>query len=187
MDCRQDPTVHLAAGVVLQPGEIAWTRSRARLTMRSSQMAWVACTQMGWWGRRPRNVNREKSTSGWEDSGKIEWLITSQRLVGRLPVSAELISVWWSGLIGVDVDLHHDKLTLNGVNGWTGRLSGPEIFPLAVAAVGMCHGPEALADHPGLSRLPTIEGRPATAPFSEPRALTEGATILRIQNRRRTS
>ena len=52
--------------------------------------------------------------------------------------------MWWSGLAGVDIDLDHDRLTLNAVNGWTGQLCGPDVSMIGVAAVGMCHGAEAL-------------------------------------------
>ncbi len=173
IDCRQDPTVHLAAGVVLQLGEIAWLRARARLAMRSSQTSWVAYTEMSWMGRQARNVSREISSRRWEDYGEIDWLITSQRLVGRLRGSGELISVWWSGLVGVDVDLRHDRLTLNGVNDWIGKLSGPEISPIAVAAVGTCYGPEALALHSALAALRETQIGQMTPP-EQSRTFSEG-------------
>lgn len=184
MDCRQDPTAPLAAGVVLQVGEIAWARTRARLTMHSSQHPWVAYTQMSWWGRHARTVSGEISSPRWEDLGGIDWLITSHRIVGRLPSSSELISVWWSGLVGVDVDLNGDRLTLNGMNGWTGKLTGPEISPIAVAAVAMCHEPEALAAHPGLAQLRHIDGRNARPPSRGSSA--DGATIVALPTRQRT-
>ena len=185
MDCHEDPTAPLAAGVVLQVGEIAWTRTRARLTMHSSQHAWVAYTQMSWRGRYGRNVSREISSARWEDFGEIDWLITSHRTVGRLPASSELISVWWSGLVGLDIDLNGDRLTLNGMNGWTGKLTGPEISPIAVAAVAMCHGPEALAAHPGLAQLRHIDGRNATALSRGPLPPAGGATIVALPTRQR--
>jgi hypothetical protein len=177
MDCRHDPTAHLAAGVVLHYGEIAWTRTRARLTMRSSHTAWVAYTHLTWGGRHARNISREISAPGSDNLGDIDWLITSQRIVGRQPASSELISVWWSGLAAVEVDLHHDRLTLNDNNGWTGQLAGPAVSPIAVAAVGMCHGPEALAIHPDLAPLRTIESQQATKPPKNQPTLTNGATI----------
>jgi hypothetical protein len=98
---------------------------------------------------RAGHVTRE-TTEGWMDCGEVTWLITSQRIVGRLPASSEMISVWWSGLAGVKLDLDQDRIILNGVNGWTGMLVGPAIAPIGVAAVAMCHGCEAVFTHPSL-------------------------------------
>jgi hypothetical protein len=162
IDGRDSPTAHLAAGVVLQLGEIAWIQAPARLVVRSS-------------------------FTGWEDHGRINWLITSQRIVGRYRAGGQLISVWWSGLAGVHIDLDHDRLTLNAVNGWTGQLSGPDVSLIAVAAVGMCHGPESLAVHPALLALRGTEGWQTMPPPEQPRALIESAPIVTISSRRRTS
>jgi hypothetical protein len=65
-----------------------------------------------------------------------------------------MYSVWWSGLAGVDVDLKkRERIVLNGVNGWTGILTGPAVAPIAVAAIAMCHGYQALLVHPDLEEL----------------------------------
>ena len=124
---------------------------------------------------------------GWEGHGEIDWLTTSKRIVGRYQAGGELISVWWSALAGVDIDLDHDRLTLNAVNGWTGHLSGPDVSLIAVAAVGICHGSEALTVHPALLALRVSEGWQTMPPPEEPRALTKSSTIVTISSRRRTS
>ena len=123
-------------------------RVRARLAVRGSQATWTAYTQVSWLRRCARHVTHEVSAEGWQDSGRIDWLVTSQRIVGRLPASSEMYSIWWSGLAGVDIDLARDRIVLNGVNGWTGMLTGPAVAPIAIAAVAMCHGLEALLVHP---------------------------------------
>jgi hypothetical protein len=164
---RPDPVAQLAAGVILQPGEDAWARVRARLAVRTSQAAWTANTRVSWLGRRARSVTCETSTYHWQDHGEIDWLITSERVVGRLPASSEMISLWWSGLAGVDIDLKRDRIVVNGVKGWTGKLTGPAVAPIAVTAVAKCHGLEAvwlapalaalrldIPDHSGLRRAP---------------------------------
>lgn len=179
---RPDDVAHLAAGVILQPGEDAWTQVRARLAVRTGHAGWTAYTQLSWLGRRARIVTRETTTEQWQDHGEIEWLITSQRAVGRLPASSEMFSVWWSGLSGIDVDLRSDRLVLNGVNGWTGMLIGPAVSPIAVAAIAKCHGLEALLLHPNLEDLRS-GGSKRPSPIREPEAVASGGIIVRLPTR----
>jgi hypothetical protein len=162
-------------------------RCPARLTVRSNQTAWVAYTQVSRWGRHAHNVSREIPSRGWEDYGEIDWLITSQRIVGRLRASSDMMSVWWSGLAGFEIDLHDDRLTLNGANGWTGQLTCPDVSPIALAAAGMCYGPDAIAVHPALAALRKAEGWQTRMLPRGARTPTEGATILTMPNRRRSS
>jgi hypothetical protein len=61
-----------------------------------------------------------------------------------------MISVWWSGLAGIEIDLKRDLVVLNGENGWTGVLTGPAVASIAVAATAMCQGVDALHVHPAL-------------------------------------
>ena len=186
IESRPDPTAHLAAGVILQPGEDAWLRVRARLAVRTSQPAWTAYTQVSWLGRRARNDSYETTTLQWQDQGKIDWLITSQRIVGRLSATGEMISVWWSGLAGIDIDLKWERIVLNGVNGWTGMLAGPAVYPLAVTAIAMCYGPEALLIHPALDEL--RQGGPTQPPLpEESEAVRSGGTVVRLPRRRPTT
>jgi hypothetical protein len=182
IDHRPDPTAHLAAGVVLQPGEDAWMRVPARLAVRTSQEAWTAHTQLSWLGRRARNVARETTIERWQDRGEIDWLVTSQRIVGRLPATGEMISVWWSGLAGVDIDLKRERILLNALNGWTGPLSGPTLASIAVAAIAMCHGLEALLTHPTLEKL---RQQPPLIP--KPEAVGSGGMIVRLPTRTPTA
>jgi len=137
-------------------------------------------------GRRARSVSTRATGGRWADDGTIDWLITSQRIVGRLPATSQMISVWWSGLAGVDIDLKHGRIVLNGSNGWTGMLIGPTIAPIAVTAIAMCHGLEALLVHPGLKMLgqDALQQRPLPR---QPEALGEGATIISLSTRRPTA
>jgi hypothetical protein len=179
-----DRTAYLSAGVILQPEEVAWARAKGRLAVRTSQAARYAYTDMNWAGRRAKSGTREAITESWKDHGGITWLITSQRIVGRLPSSSEMISLWWSGLAGIEVNLNSDRLTLNGENGWTGRLSGPEVASIAVGAIAMCYRPEALMVHPDLG---AVRGSDCwrRLPLQESRPQPNGATILTMPHRRR--
>jgi len=80
---QHDPSAHLEAGVVLEPGEVSWGRGEARLWVWSSESAWAWRSRASWWGRRAHGAGREAVVSGWRDHGDIDWLITSARLVGR--------------------------------------------------------------------------------------------------------
>lgn len=163
---RPDPLAHLAAGVILKPGEHAWAQARTRLAVRSGPADWTVSTPVSW-----------------PDHGEMEWLITNRRLVGRLPANSEMLSLWWTGVAGADIDLRHDRIVLNGINGWTSMLAGPAVAPIAVAFVAMCHGNEALLVHPALRCIRC--SAPQQAPPHSERSATEiGATIVRLRARR---
>jgi hypothetical protein len=186
MASSPDPTDHLAAGVVLQPGEDAWMRVPARLAVRTSHPAWTAHTHVSWLGRRAQNVTHETTTEQWKDHGQIDWLITSQRIAGWLPASSEMFSVWWSGVAGVDINLEGDRILLNGLNGWTGMLKGPTLAPIAVAAIAMCHGPEALLLHPAVKDL-WQQGTNQLPLPQLPEAVGSDGMIVRLPTRRRAT
>ena len=82
------------------------------------------------------------------------WLVTSQRIVGRL--GDDRLYIWrWGQVVGCRVELGPPVETValdlhdgSGV-GWI----GPGAAPLGVAAVWRLHGPEALIHHTGLAPL----------------------------------
>lgn len=103
------------------------------------------------------------------------WLVTSDRIVGRL--GDDRLYGWkWENIRGCRVDLSvlPEFVNLDLADGSRLDWTGPGVAPLAVAAVYRLHGREALVDHPGLSaiRLPdraVPRGHPATpalAPLS---------------------
>jgi hypothetical protein len=155
----QDPVAHLAAGVVLEEGEIAFQQSRARLETWSTASVLVTDSRGSWWSRRVKSTARQVTVDSWRDHREFTWLLTSARAVGRSAKSGELVSIWWASLEGADVDVREELVILDATNGWRGRLSGPGIAPIAVAAVAACYGPTALLAHPGLACL----RQPATA------------------------
>ncbi|MHB8296631.1 MAG: hypothetical protein ACYDH5_18875 [Acidimicrobiales bacterium] len=60
-------------------------------------------------------VGREVASGDWQDHGGIEWLTTSQRLVGRRPAS-ELVSIWWVALASPDVELHRHRIPIQAAD-----------------------------------------------------------------------
>ena len=107
---------HLAAGVVLQPGELTWATARAHLSVHTSRATWVTHTRVSWWGRRAETTGRHHTSSAWTRLGQVDWVLTSQRLAGRLPDTGELISIWWNTVTALHVDLHHGQLGLQSTN-----------------------------------------------------------------------
>jgi len=178
-----DSVAHLCVGVVLQPGEKAWVQARARLVTWETQSAQVSRSRARWWGRRVEGAAQEVTASGWQDHGEIDWLITSLRLVGRVHSDGELLSLWWNGLAGIEVDLDVDTVHLDGVNRWRGHITGPGVAPISVAAVAACHGPGALLVHPGLARLRGPSTQAGTSSAPEQPALRPGDPMAKIWGR----
>jgi hypothetical protein len=172
-----DPVAHLGAGVVLQPGEMPWAQARSRLATWDTHVARLSRSRVGWWGRRVDSAAREVTTSGWQDHGEIDWLITSLRLVGRTQPDSELTLIWWSGIAGLLVDLDAETVHLDGNNGWRGHITGPGVATIGVAAVAACHGPAALLVHPGLVRLRGSGAQVETSATPEPLALGQGDPV----------
>lgn len=119
-------------GVVLKPGEILYQRASARFQPIS------------------------KDGTAWLERGVVDWAVTSDRIVGRLPTTGQIVDIEWKDITAVTADLTNEWLALDGVrNGWRAILSGPAVAPISVAAIASCHGPQALIDHPALNPLRT--------------------------------
>lgn len=88
----------------------------------------------------------------WTDLVRCGCLVTDRRLLLRLP-SAELASLWWAGVVGLDVDLPNQRVVLDYGDGRPRALSGPAVPAVAVMAVAQLYGFEALATHPGIAPL----------------------------------
>lgn len=147
------PVAHLAAGVVLQPGEVPWGIARARLAVHTTASAWITRTRVSWWGRRAETVGQQRTFSGWSRRGRVDWLLTSHRVAGRLPGTGELISIWWSNVDGLEIDLRRSLLALQTTSGWRARIYGLVVAPIGVAAVAGCFGIGALQAHPSLGSV----------------------------------
>jgi hypothetical protein len=82
------------------------------------------------------------------------WLVTSDRLVGRL-ADDQLYGYRWERAVGVRVDLtpSREVVRLDIEGEPTLVWSGPAVAPLAVAAVFHLYGPIGVLEHPGLVTL----------------------------------
>ena len=172
---------NLAAGVILQPGEQGWLQVRARLAVRTSPVACSAPASGA--GPHPKKLNGWIGTEAWKDRGVIDWLITSQRMIGRPKGRTEMISIWWSGLAGLDIDVKHERVVLNAINGWTGILTGAAIPPIAVAAIAACYGHQGLLFHPAVDRIRQHRAA-AQSLLPVAQATDSGATIIQLPTRR---
>lgn len=116
----------LAAGIVLRPNE----------TVYRSTDAWVRSQFSGRWGApRPARV-----------------VVSDQRLLCRLP-DGRWTSLWWNGVVGLQVDLAAEHVTLDYGDGEPIGLSGIRAPIIGVAAIAFVHGIEALIRHPALNPL----------------------------------
>ncbi len=113
------------------------------------------------------------------DLGILDWRITNQRLAAR-QTDGTVLSIYWSAIEAVSVDLAREYVMLDAINGFHGVLSGPTVAPIAVAAIASCHGPHALLDHPALEQLrarpPAGDSLPTSLPIAKVIASTPSFT-----------
>lgn len=67
------------------------------------------------------------------------WLPWRESLVNCQPPDGELLSIWWSGLAGIQMDVDADTVHFDGANGWRAEITGPDVAPIGVAAVAECY------------------------------------------------
>lgn len=122
---RFDP---ISAGVVLQPRE----------TVYRLLPIWIRVQQDGCWA----------------EASFAEVLVTDQRLLCRF-ASGSLISLWWSGIVGLNVDIAAEHIVLDFGDGQPVNLSGVQVSVVAVAAIASIYGAYALVGHAALAPLRT--------------------------------
>jgi len=122
---RFDP---MAAGVVLQPGETAYRQVPI----------WI----------------RVQHDGRWAEASYADVLVTDLRLLCRFG-SGSLISLWWSGIVGLHVDLAAEHIILDFGNGEPVNLAGAYVAPLAVLGIASVYGMESMLTHPALAPLRT--------------------------------
>ena len=127
---RFDP---MTAGVVLQPGETVYRRVPI----------WI----------RVQNEGR------WADASFADVLVTDQRLLCRF-TTGRLYSLWWSGVVGMHIDLATEHIVLDYGDGQPINLSGAPVLSVAVVGIASVYGGEAMLTHPALALLRT-RPRPA--------------------------
>lgn len=113
-------------GVVIAPRE----------TVYRSTEAWIRIQTSGSWGAaRPVHV-----------------LLSDQRLLCKL-LDGGWTSLWWTGVVGLHVDLAAEHVILDYGDGQPMAVSGVHAATFGVAAVAFVHGVEALIRHPALTSL----------------------------------
>jgi hypothetical protein len=82
------------------------------------------------------------------------WLVTSDRVVGRL-ADDRLYGYRWEQAVGARVDLTAgSEVVMLDIDGEPKLVwSGPAVAPLAVAAIFRFYGPIGVIEHPGLAPL----------------------------------
>lgn len=120
---RFDP---MAAGVVLQSGE----------TVYRQVPLWIRVQEHG----------------RWAEASFADVLVTDLRLLCRM-VSGRLTSLWWSGVVGLRVDLAAEHIVFDFGDGQPVSLSGLRVGPVAVAGIASVYGAKALVGHPALAPL----------------------------------
>lgn len=119
----------VTAGVVLAPREAVY---------RSTE-AWVRIQSSGRWG----------------SARLVQVVVSNQRLLCRLP-DGGWTSLWWNGVLGLEVDLVSEHVILDYGDGQPVAMSGVHTAALGVAAVALVHGLGALLQHPALASLRTV-------------------------------
>jgi hypothetical protein len=94
----------------------------------------------------------DKRVGLWPFPLPVAVLITDQRLIVRLPHGAA-ISLWWRGIVALDVDLAAGRVVLDYGDNEPRALGGPAVSDIAVAAVGRVYGVTGMLRHPGLNCL----------------------------------
>lgn len=79
-------------------------------------------------------------------------IVTDRRVLLRRP-HGELVSMWWSTVVGVDADVTGERVVLDFGNGCPCGLFGPDVAVVGVMAVACLYGVEGLVRHPGLASL----------------------------------
>ena len=124
---RFDP---MRAGVVLQRGETTYRQVAI----------WIRVQQNG----------------RWAGASFADVFVTDQRLLCRF-ATGRLCSLWWSGVVGLNVDLAAEHIVLDYGDGQPVSLSGAQVAPVSVAAIASIYGARGLVGHPALTSL-RVEG-----------------------------
>lgn len=118
----------MGAGVVLQPGE----------TVYRQVPLWI----------------RVKQDGTWADASFADVIVTDLRLLSRFE-SRRLTSLWWGGVIGLNVDLAAEFIILDFGDSQPVGLSGAQVALVSVMAVASIYGAQSMASHPALAPLRT--------------------------------
>jgi hypothetical protein len=122
----------MTAGIVLQAGE----------TVYRQLPIWI----------------RVQDDGRWAEASAADVLVSDRRLLCRFG-TGRLSSLWWNGIVGLEVDLAAEHIILDFGDGQPVNLSGPLVAPVAVVGIASVYGTQAMLTHPGLARLRTHRHR----------------------------
>jgi hypothetical protein len=120
---RFDP---MTAGVVLQPGE----------TVYRQLPIWI----------------RVQENGRWAEVSYADVIVTDQRLLCRF-ATGNLASLWWTGIVGLNVDLAAEHVVLDFGDGQPVSISGAHVAVVAVTAIASIYGAQAMLTHAALASL----------------------------------
>jgi hypothetical protein len=120
---RFDP---MTAGVVLQPGE----------TVYRQVSVWI----------------RVQESERWAEASLADAVLTNGRLLCRF-ATGHLASLWWSGIVGLSVDLAAEHIVLDFGDGQPVCMSGAQVRAVAVVGIAAIYGMEGMLTHPSLAPL----------------------------------
>jgi hypothetical protein len=117
------------AGVVLQPGEVAYRQVPAMY-----------------------NHLGDDGLFGWTERTPVMVLVTDERAFIRWP-DGSLISLWWNSVQGFEANLQAETLILDYGDGQPRCLAGPAVPVIAVAGIAAIYGADALLRHRSIAPL----------------------------------
>jgi hypothetical protein len=120
---RFDP---MTAGVVLQPGE----------TVYRQLPIWIRVQEIG----------------RWAEASYADVIVTDQRLLCRF-ATGQLASLWWTGVVGLHVDLATEHVVVDFGDGQPVCMSGAQVRAVAIVGIAATYGMEAMLTHPSLAPL----------------------------------
>lgn len=94
----------------------------------------------------------------WAEASHADVLVTDLRLLCRF-ATGPLFSLWWNGIVGLEVDLAAEHIILDYGDGQPVSLSGPLVAVVAVVGIASVYGTEAMLTHPGLAPIRTYDYR----------------------------
>lgn len=90
----------------------------------------------------------------WVAASYADILVTDTRLLCRF-ATGRLSSLWWSGVVGLHVDLTSEHIVLDFGDAQPVCLSGPLVAAVAVVGIASVYGSEAMITHHALAILRT--------------------------------
>lgn len=88
----------------------------------------------------------------WAEASYADVIVTDQRLLCRF-ATGHLTSLWWTGIVGLNVDLAAEHIVFDFGDGQPVSLSGAQVAVVSVAAIASIYGIQAMMAHPGLARI----------------------------------